>query len=54
MKKPYLPPSLTLHLVTRPDLITTSNPQATDQPSSGDPQLTPPRTSDSDWDAYRN
>ena len=50
MKKQYITPTWRLHRVTSSDIIVTSDPQLTDDPSDGGGQLAKPR--DSDWMGY--
>ena len=50
MKKEYETPSLRLNRVNSSDIIITSDPQLTDDPSDGGNQLAKPR--DSDWNDF--
>ncbi len=50
MKKQYITPTWRLHRVATSDIIITSDPQLTDDPSDGGGQLAKPR--DSDWTGY--
>jgi hypothetical protein len=50
MKKQYITPTWRLHHVTTSDIIITSDPQLSDDPSDGGGQLAKPR--DSDWMGY--
>jgi hypothetical protein len=50
MKKQYTAPIWRQHRVYPSDIIVTSDPQLTDDPSDGGGQLAKPR--DSDWTGY--
>ena len=50
MKKQYITPTWRRHHVTTSDIIITSDPQLSDDPSDGGGQLAKPR--DSDWMGY--
>ena len=50
MKKQYITPNWRLHRVKPTDIIITSDPQLTDDPSDGGGQLAKPRGSD--WKDY--
>lgn len=50
MKKQYIAPYWHLHRVNSSDIIITSDPQLTDDPSDGGGQLAKPRGSD--WKDY--
>ncbi len=50
MKKQYITPTWRLHCVATSDIIITSDPQLSDDPSDGGGQLAKPR--DSDWTGY--
>ena len=50
MKKQYIPPTCRQHRVSPSNVIVTSDPQLSDDPSDGGGQLAKPR--DSDWTGY--
>ena len=50
MKKQYITPTWRQHRVSPSDIIVTSDPQLTDDPSDGGGQLAKPR--DTDWKGY--
>ncbi len=54
MKKIYNTPRLQFRQVKMTDIIITSDPQVTDDPSDGGTQLINDRSTGTDWDEYRN
>ena len=50
MKKQYITPTWRQHRVSPSDIIVTSDPQLSDDPSDGGGQLAKPR--DTDWKGY--
>lgn len=54
MKKKYINPLFNVRQVKVADIITTSDPQISDDPSDGGQQLGKHRGGNSDWEGYDN
>ncbi len=52
MKKKYYSPSLNVRFVNHTEVVITSDPQISDDPTDGGAQLIPRRDKGSDWDNY--